>query len=70
MATVDAHGYDFIQAFIVSFFIIVYVYIAHTDYEISVLIYKVQVLSYRRGGLRLLVLTVMGNSYGLRLWSE
>ena len=70
MATVDAHGYDFIQAFIVSFFIIVYVYIAHTYYGIHIHINKVQVLSYRRGGLRLLVLTVMGNSYGLRLWSE
>jgi len=66
MATVDAHGYDFMQALIVSFFIIVYAYITHTHYEIRIPIDKVQVLSYRRGGLRLLVLTVMGNSYGLR----
>jgi len=34
-----------------------YVYITHTHYEIRVHINKAQALSYRRGGLRLLVLT-------------
>ena len=38
---------------------------------VRVILYKVNIASsYRRGGLELLVPTVMGNSYGLRLWSE
>lgn len=35
-----------------------------------VYIIRLITLSYRRGGLELLVLTVMGNSYGLKVWSE
>jgi hypothetical protein len=70
MATIDAHGYDVTipqETVCCS---------PPKEGEILAVWFSLigrkqgEVYSYRRGGLRLLVLISMGNSYGLKVWSE